>query len=562
MKLSNTKAKSSKKIFPGNYDRKKSASISACILRFRVPVFILIILACVSFQPAVASSNTEQVNATIVTDLQQTAGKDLFSLVDTDVYEGYDENTTPYFNVIWSPDGDQMLIQTSVFLHIIGGGDFGSARVYALYIADADGSDLKRIVCGESTSSEGLVIRSPVWSPSGDYFAYVEESTGGMHRVTSSQLVIMSNDLQPVHKIDQDLDVSGSLSEMPVNYKWSPVEDKITTFTPGNVVVYNLEDNTNFSLGIDANYFEIRDVALSGDGSKLVFSMVEENYTRFHEEIIVVDIENRIFDRIYSADSVGMYAAKWSPDSKKLIFYEISGSEKNGTLRYDVYVKDVDAETPVKITSFYSGSSGIRQWYPDSERLLAEIGSDKTHELISLSINGEIDKLFTGGSSLDGMVSESGYVLATKEDSHSGVSPYFKTQDIVLLDSPYQLEIEDVPYYRLEDDNLILVRNSNVSVVNVSTNDTWYVSMPAMNNGRISLHPSGRFIAIDNLIMELQGREDRAVTSIVNDTYGSVPDEVDDTDEISERSEMGTDANNSFPFSEKIGTLWEWLQGY
>jgi hypothetical protein len=83
-----------------------------------------------------------------------------------------------------------------------------------------------------------------------------------------------------------------------------------------------------------------------------------------------------------------------------------------------------------------------------------------------------------------------------------------------------------------------------------------------MSHGVISLHPSGRFIAIDNSIMELQGREDQAVTSIVNDTYGSVPDEVDDTDEISEQSEMGTDANNSFPFSEKIGTLWEWLQGY
>nr|WP_321497349.1 hypothetical protein [uncultured Methanolobus sp.] len=454
MKLSYTKAKTSIKIFPGNYDRKKSASISACILRFSIPAFVLIILACISLQPAVASSNLEQVNATIIADLQQTAGEDLFSLVDTDIYEGYDANTTPYFNVIWSPDGDQMLIQTSVFLHIIGGGDFGSGTVQALYIADSDGSNLKRVAWGVSKSSDGLIIRSPVWSYSGDYFAYVEESTGGMYRVTSSQLVIMSNDLQSVHRIVQDLDISGIVTELPFSFKWSPVDDKIITFASGNVVVYEPHMNTSFSFDIANDYFEIDDIGLSEDGTKFSFSIAMSK----NEEIIVVDIENRILDKIYSAHNVGMYGAKWSPDSNKLVFYEISGSEKNGTLRYDVYVKDVDAETPVKITSFYSGSSGIRQWYPDSERLLAEIGSDNTHELISLSINGEIDKLFTGDSSLDGMISKSGYVLATKGDSYSSLSPYFKTQDLVLLDSPYQLKIEDVPYYKLEDDNLILVQ--------------------------------------------------------------------------------------------------------
>jgi hypothetical protein len=565
MKLSNTKAKSSKTIFPGNYDRKKSASISACILRFRIPVFVLIILACVSFQPAVAGSNTEQVNATIIADLQQTAGEDLFSLVDTDVYEGYDENTTPYFNVIWSPDGYQMLIEASVFLHIKGGGDFGSATVKALYIANASGSQVKRVVWGESSSSRGKSIRSPAWSQSGDYFAYVEKSTGGMYRETSSQLVIMSSNLQHVHKIDQELEISGIVTELPFSFKWSPTEDKIITFTPGNVVVYEPYINTSFTFDIGDDYFDIDDTGLSGDGKKFSFSLsmiTDEEPATMNEEIIVVDIENRILEKIYSAHNVGMYGAKWSPDSKKLVFYEISGSEKNGTLRYDVYVKDVDTETPVKITSFYSGSSGIRQWYPDSERLLAEIGSDNTHELISLSINGEIDKLFTGGSSLDGMVSESGYVLAIKGDSHSNVPPYFKTQDLVLLDSPYQLEIEDVPYYRLEGDKLILVRNSNVSVVNVSTNDTWYVSIPAMSHGVISLHPSGRLIAIDNSIMELQGFEDQAVTSIVNDTLSSVPDEVNVTNEISEQSETVTDANISSSFSERIGTLWNWLQGY
>lgn len=193
---------------------------------------------------------------------------------------------------------------------------------------------------------------------------------------------------------------------------------------------------------------------------------------------------------------------------------------------------------------------------------LAEIGSDNSHELISLSINGDIDKLFTGDSSLDGMVSKSGYVLATKGDSYSSLSPYFKTQDLVLLDAPYQLEIEDVPYYRLEDDDLILVQNSNVSVVNISTNETWYFSIPTMNHGVISLHPSARFIAIDNYIMEFQGFGDQAFTSFGNDNYSSFPDEMDDTNKISEQSETGNDADISSSFNGRISTLWKWLQRY
>jgi Tol biopolymer transport system component len=527
--------------------------IKSSTLRFGLNLLILVAITCISLHPAVASSNPEQVNATIIADLNQTAGEDLLSLVNTDVYEG---GNPPFFNVIWSPDGDQMLIEAYVYRHIKGGGDFGSATVKALYIANASGSQIKRVVWGESSS--GRSIMSPVWSHSGDYFAYVEKSTGGMYGETSSQLVVMSNDLRYIHKIDQELAISGVLTDpfmVPFTFKWSPTEDKIITFTPGNVVVYEPYINTSFTFDIGNDYFDIDDIGLSEDGKKFSFSLsmiTDEELATMNEEIIVVDIENRILERIYSAHNVGMYGAKWSPDSNKLVFYEISGSEKNSTLRYDVYVKNVDTDTPVKVTSFYSGSSGIRQWYPDSERLLAEIGSDNSHELISLSINGDIDKLFTGDSSLDGMVSKSGYVLATKGDSYSSLSPYFKTQDLVLLDAPYQLEIEDVPYYRLEDDDLILVKNSNVSVVNISTNDTCYVSIPAMSHGVISLHPSGRFIAIDSYIMELQGFEKQAVTSVGNDTYGSVPDEEDVISEMNEQVETGNNDSISSFINEKV----------
>lgn len=346
--------------------------IKSSTLRFGINLLILVAITCISLHPAVASSNPEQVNATIIADLNQTAGEDLLSLVNTDVYEG---GNPPFFNVIWSPDGDQMLIEAYVYRHIKGGGDFGSATVKALYIANASGSQIKRVVWGESSS--GRSIMSPAWSHSGDYFAYVEKSTGGMYGETSSQLVVMSSDLRYIHKIDQELAISGVLTDpfmVPFTFKWSPTEDKIITFTPGNVVVCEPYINTSFNFDIGNDYFDIDDIGLSEDGKKFSFSLsmiTDEELATMNEEIIVVDIENRILERIYSAHNVGMYGAKWSPDSNKLVFYEISGSEKNSTLRYDVYVKNVDTDTPVKVTSFYSGSSGIRQWYPDSERLFS-----------------------------------------------------------------------------------------------------------------------------------------------------------------------------------------------
>ncbi|WMW26022.1 hypothetical protein RE474_04690 [Methanolobus sediminis] len=509
---------------------------------------ILVALTCISLHPAVAGSNPEQVNATIVADLQQTVGEDLLSLVDTDVYEGYDENTTPYFNVIWSPDGDQMLIQTSVFLHMIGGGDFGSAIVYALYIADADGSDLKCVVWGESKSSEGLIIRSPVWSSSGDYFAYVEESTGGMYRVKSSQLGIMSNDLQPVHRIDQDLDVSGSISEMPVNYKWSPVEDKIITFIPGNLVVYNLEDNTNFSLDIGDNYFKIKDVTLSGDGSKLVFSMLEDNYTKIHKEMFLVDIETRDIDQIYSVEGANFYFVKWSPDSKKLSFTQDSLSEGGGTLLYVLSFNDMDGEKPAIIPLLDYGI--IEAWYPDSERLLVSNGSSKMHELFAVSINGEIEKLFRVDSDIDTMLSENGCVLVICRTLDRDVPS--RMYNLTLLSGQDQMEIDNVYYYSLEGNDLIFVSDSKISYLNTATNEAWSIPTPIAYPETISLNPSGYSIAVDGYIMELQGLEDQAVTSIGNDTYSSVPDGTDVTTEISQQSETENNDSIASFINEKV----------
>ncbi|WP_407281577.1 hypothetical protein V7O61_12615 [Methanolobus sp. WCC1] len=522
--------------------------IKSPTLRFGINLLILVALTCISLHLTVAGSNPEQVNATIVADLQQTVGEDLFSLVDGDVYEGYDENTTPYFNVIWSPDGDQMLIQTSVFLHIIGGGDFGSARVHALYIADADGSDLKCVVWGESTSSEGLVIRSPLWSPSGNYFAYVEESTGGMYRVTFSQLVIMSNELQPVHRIDQDLDVSGSISEMPVNYKWSPVEDKIITFIPGNLVVFNLEDNTNFSLDIGDNYFKIKDVTLSGDGSKLVFSMLEDDYTKIHKEMFLVDIENRDIDQIYSVEGADFYYVKWSPDSKKLAFTQNNITEGDGTIVYVLSFSDMIGEKPAIMPLLDYGS--IEAWYPDSERLLVSNVSSKMHELLTVSINGEIDKLFRVDSDFDTILSENGCVLVVRRTLDRDVPS--RMYNLTLLSGQDQMEIDNVYYYSLEGNDLIFVSDSKISYLNTATNEAWSIPTPIAYPETISLNPSGHSMAVDGYIMELQGFEKQAVTSVGNDTYGSVPDEEDVISEINEQVETGNNDSISSFINEKV----------
>jgi len=489
-------------------------------------ILMFIALICISFQPISASGSLEQMNVTVISDLNRTAGKDIINLVDTN---RLDISNSPVFNILWSPDGSRMLIDVFVSAYPKGKPQLGG--VYALYVANADGSGITRIAWAEATSSsDNKRIITPVWSRTGDYFAYVELLEGKMHKIKSAQLHIMSNDLNFIQKVELENDQS--------IFTWSPKEDKIAAFVPGKIFIYDLGKKNNFSFSISGDHIKIKNMAWSPDGEKIVF--VNDGH-----DLITLDIEKRELNQVYSAEGIRSYIRsydlQWSPDSKKLIFFEIKGSEERDDLSYDMYVMDENVEKPIKIISFNSSSS-VLQWYPDSERLLVKKYSDDSCALYSLAITGEMKKLIDSDVNIDGMVTPHGYISATSPNPGSKIPPYIKTYDLILLNEPDKLTIENVTYYTWKDTDVLFVKDNKISILNTSTHDTWGIPLPlsSENSGRISLDPSGRFIAVENNIIELRGHSNHTHADTGNDMNSTASEVATIKNHMDEQSRVNT----------------------
>lgn len=456
-----------------------------------IRILMFIALISVLYQPVSANDSIKQMNVTVVSDLNQTAGNDIISLVDTD---RLDIGSNPDFAMRWSPDGSRMLIGAFVNAYPKGKPQHGG--ISALYAANADGSGITRIAWAETTSnSGGNILMTPAWSQSGDYFIYMELVEGGMHRLKSAHLYIISDTLNTIDKIK-----FGSYpSVRPLSsFAWSPKEDRIAVLEPTKIFIRDLDRKTNFSMPVD--YIIIEELAWSPDGEKIAF--VKDN-----RDVFILDVEGRELNKIFSAELVGAYSVRWSPDSKKLIFYEIKGSGE-GNVSYVVYVMDDDGVK--KIITL--GTCSLEQWYPDSERILIKICSNSC-ALHSLSMTGEMEKLIESKSGIDGMVGHSGFISAISPNPGSKIPPYVKTYDLFLLNDSDKLTIENVTYYLWKDTDVLFVKDGKISILNVTTQDIWEVSVPAKNFTKVRWDPSdftkvrwdpkGRFIAVEGYIIEL-----------------------------------------------------------
>ncbi|MHC1754948.1 MAG: TolB family protein [Methanosarcina sp.] len=475
-------------------------------------ILMSIALVCISFQPVSANGGLNQTNVSLVSDLNQTVGKDILSLVDTN---RLDIVAKPFFDVIWSPDGSHMLINVVVNVYPKGKPELDGC-VGALYAANADGSGITRLAWAEINSiSGGKTITPPVWSQSCNYFAYVELVKGSRYVIKSANLFVISNDLNLIQKVELDpkaIELESDLS----NFKWSPKENKFAALVPGEIIIYDLDEKNELNFSISDDDI-ITDMEWSPDGEKLVFS-------KNGQEIITLDIENGIFNQVYSAELVGMYGEKWSTDSKKFIFYEIKTSEKVDDVSYNIYLVDEDLEKPVKITNFNSGSSRMIQWYPDSENILVRKCSDDSCALYSLSTTGKMKKLIEKDRDIDGMVTPDGYISATSPNPNSTTPPYIRTYDLFLLNESDTLTVENVSYYTWEGTDVLFATDYKISVLNTSTHDTWDIVLPLKNFDMFSLDPSRHFIAVDNTIFGIHEQGTHRQTITENHTNSTSPE--------------------------------------
>jgi Tol biopolymer transport system component len=326
----------------------------------------------------------------------------------------------------------------------------------------------------------------------------------------------MSNDLDLIQKVELDSKMIGLETGLS-NFKWSPKENKIALLVSGKIIIYDLDEKDNFNFSIPGDNVEIADMEWSPDGKKIVVS-------KNSHDIIILDIEKRTLNQVYSAKQVGMYGEKWSTDSKRLIFYEIKTSEIEDDVSYDVYVMDEDVEKPIKVVTLNSGSSNVIQWYPDSERILVKKCSDDSCVLYSLSITGEMKKLIEKDRDINGMMEPNGYISAVSLNPNSTIPPYTKTYDLFLYNESDRLTIENVSYYSWEGTDVLFVKDHKLSVLNTSTHDTWNITLPSKDFDRLSLDPSNHFIAVDNIILGINGQDTHTQTSAGNYTNSTAPE--------------------------------------
>ncbi|WP_321416896.1 hypothetical protein [uncultured Methanomethylovorans sp.] len=447
-----------------------------------IQIILLIALACIPFQPLAAGTSIKQMNTTIIADLNQTIDKDIKSIVDTDRLE---IELGPYYNVIWSPDEKHALVY--VFLNVCpkGKGDTQSGYISALYITDAGFSNISRVAWAEFTTTDyGKLINAPSWSQSGDHFAYMELTQGKMYSITSARLLVLSTDLQQVQEIEMNKDMDQN-SEDQFIYKWSPKEEKVAVPAPGKLIVYDPIQKDNLTFYIDATVSFINGLEWSPDGNKLTFLESPKG-------IINIDVNKKEQHQVYSSETAGLYNTEWSPDSKKLVFYDQNGTDKNGEAFFDIYIMDENTNTTERINLKKSSYWAIN-WYPDSERLLVVNYSNGSSKLCSISTTGDVKVLFNGADIIKGNLGPDDYT--------SVLDPY--TSKLVVFNESYKQDFLNVTRGSWFNNDLMFTTDSKTSILNMSTNTIWEIPMSSTTPDLISMSPQEHFIAIDNMVLEM-----------------------------------------------------------
>ncbi len=168
-------------------------------------------------------------------------------------------------------------------------------------------------------------------------------------------LFLMNNDGSNIVKIVKDIKV--------LNSCWSPDSSKIIiqTFLPNDKLgldVYYLK-NKKLIKNISNKITEgVTDSMLwSPDSKKIAF--YDMSPTNFKTNLYVINIENKKIIKVSKA--LGILSFDWSPDSKKLVF---NSSPKSLDSLSDLYIVDYDGNNLKKITNTKEGES-FPTWKPE-----------------------------------------------------------------------------------------------------------------------------------------------------------------------------------------------------
>ncbi|MCL7411947.1 MAG: hypothetical protein M8350_09145 [Methanosarcinaceae archaeon] len=438
--------------------------------------FIAIMLALglfiIATEPVYADNNhTELMDFSLITDLNQTVGKDALSLVDE---SRLDILGSPHLYFFWSPDGTRMLVVALIGVNTKGKGDSSATlgKVLALYMVNGDGSDIRRISWVEDTSytlqrGEHKWIQNPTWSHTGNVFLYTERS-GGNARFgggSHSLFVIDAKNLNLIAK------KSLPIKQGPI-LEWSPKEDSLLylgldeQYKP-TVFLFNLTKNVSDELPISKYRtapFNSNDLVWSPDGRKIGF---EGN-----GGLYVLDVDTRKVKNLFSTDDniIIDRNAFWSLDSSRLIITEIKSTGRADNPIYYKYVIDAISGKSNKLTSFESVADYLmNKEGSNKDELLLIVNENQSNALAIINASTkQIRQIPLPGPYIDKVSwSPTGRYLIARtfkpKTSKPDGYPDYEYQDYLMelpeYDRPMRMEI---------DGHMLVGTNVNISIKSAS----------------------------------------------------------------------------------------------
>ena len=254
------------------------------------------------------------------------------------------------------------------------GGRIAYVSYGAIYVADEDGSDPKRLTADNSNPGDDFVgdfnlawhDRDPAWSPDGTRIAFIHDD------FSESELLVMGSDGDNVQNVGSE-DLQSPYWSGRGSPSWSPDGSRIAVAGRGD------RESSKWRFWVD---------------------MVDN--------IFVVDPDG---DNVRKLTSDGGFGPSWSPDGTRIAF-----AKSTGTYATDIFVMDADGHNVTRLT--YGGGWGP-SWSPDGTR----IAFVSNQEVFVMDADGTSRRQLTdnGGSSPDW--SPDGSRIAY-ESTHLYVNPY------------------------------------------------------------------------------------------------------------------------------------------
>ncbi|VVB96728.1 Protein TolB [uncultured archaeon] len=313
----------------------------------------------------------------------------------------------------WSPDGSKLLISSMIGWYP-GDIDFRPANrngIGAIYIMDADGTNLTKIISNEiNNRSSPISLSIPLyWSPSGDRIAiYARRSRmGGFYMLANPD----GTQLRPIGTNFSDMvsiftNLSGTQNQQ--DFAWSPDGTKAVFVTSQKIYTVDAGGSDMKQLASDVNEPYITGVTWSYDGKRIAFS---------GKNLWIMN-SNGTDIRLFSACRSGI----WSPDDSKILC--ISSEEANDQFLSVLYLINVNSGNKTELIK--SVELGDPVWSPDGNSILFKSFTErKNHGIyVSDSLGRNVKLIYDENSSLDAISWNPGGNKIAFASLENGVSLY------------------------------------------------------------------------------------------------------------------------------------------